>query len=191
MTNSPRGASSDTPRGSFPLLKLVSKIENKSLGLFPAKAGVGDGLAVGAAVGLLSAVNQIALDHEALAKLADILIVAHAVNNVHGDTGLLGVFLTGICVVRIHYDCGICKPGLIVKRAKALVPVFIPLFASLIRRADELAVAMECRCYTGDNGRTSMNTLKYKARDILALVFSLALAVGIFFISKYTGGYSF
>ncbi|MBQ8743173.1 MAG: energy-coupling factor transporter transmembrane protein EcfT [Clostridia bacterium] len=81
--------------------------------------------------------------------------------------------------------------GSLVKRAKALVPVFIPLFASLIRRADELAVAMECRCYTGDNGRTSMNTLKYKARDILALVFSLALAVGIFFISKYTGGYSF
>lgn len=81
--------------------------------------------------------------------------------------------------------------GSLAKRAKALVPVFIPLFASLIRRADELAVAMECRCYTGDNGRTSMNTLKYKAIDFLALAFTVAFAVGVFFISRYAGGYAF
>ncbi len=81
--------------------------------------------------------------------------------------------------------------GSLMKRAKALVPIFIPLFASLIRRADELAVAMECRCYIGDNGRTAMNKLKYCARDFIALLAFAVFGVGVFFISKYTGGPTF
>lgn len=80
--------------------------------------------------------------------------------------------------------------GSLVKRAKALIPIFIPLFASLIRRADELAVAMECRCYTGDNGRTTMNTLKYSSKDFIALLIFAVLCVGTVLISKL-GGPSF
>ncbi len=78
--------------------------------------------------------------------------------------------------------------GSLVKRAKALIPIFIPLFASLLRRADELAIAMECRCYTGDNGRTSMNTLKYSVRDFFVLALFILLGVAVFFVSKYLGG---
>lgn len=81
--------------------------------------------------------------------------------------------------------------GSLVKRAKALIPIFIPLFASLIRRADELAVAMECRCYTGDSGRTSMNKLRYSVRDFAVLLIFVAFGVGIVFVSKYTGGPAF
>lgn len=81
--------------------------------------------------------------------------------------------------------------GSLVKRAKALIPIFIPLFASLIRRADELAVAMECRCYVGDNGRTSMNKLKYSVRDFVVLFVMIAVGVGVFFIGKYIGGPEF
>ena len=50
--------------------------------------------------------------------------------------------------------------GNIIKRAKALIPVFIPLFVSAFRRAFDLAMAMECRCYNGGNGRTKLNSLK-------------------------------
>ncbi|MBQ8186864.1 MAG: energy-coupling factor transporter transmembrane protein EcfT [Clostridia bacterium] len=55
--------------------------------------------------------------------------------------------------------------GSLVKRAKALVPILIPLFISAFRRADELATAMECRCYTGGNGRTRMNVLRSSPKD--------------------------
>ena len=75
--------------------------------------------------------------------------------------------------------------GSLVKRAKALIPIFIPLFASLIRRADELAVAMECRCYMGDNGRTAMNRLKYSLKDLFVLLGFVAFGVGIYFINRY------
>ena len=80
------------------------------------------------------------------------------------------------------------KSGGLVKKAKALIPIFIPLFVSSIRRADELAVAMECRCYRGDNGRTRMNVLKYAPRDLFAFVIFLALCVGLFFVSKLSFG---
>lgn len=55
--------------------------------------------------------------------------------------------------------------GGLIKRAKALIPILIPLFISAFRRADELATAMECRCYTGGNGRTRMNVLHSSAKD--------------------------
>lgn len=67
--------------------------------------------------------------------------------------------------------------GSLAKRAKALIPIIIPLFASAFRRAGELATAMECRCYHGGEGRTKLRILKYHVRDFLAL-FVIALFVG-------------
>lgn len=61
----------------------------------------------------------------------------------------------------------------IINKAKAFLPILIPLFISAFRRADELAVAMECRCYRGDEGRTRMRELKLYTRDLLALTFLL------------------
>ena len=67
--------------------------------------------------------------------------------------------------------------GSLLKRAKSLIPILVPLFISSFRRADELAVAMECRCYRGGEGRTKLHILKYKTSDaILISVFVLLLA---------------
>ena len=63
--------------------------------------------------------------------------------------------------------------GGLIKRAKALIPILIPLFVSSFKRADELATAMECRCYRGDKNRTKYVELKYKTRDWLWLSFAL------------------
>ncbi len=60
--------------------------------------------------------------------------------------------------------------GSLIRRAKALIPIIVPLFASAFRRADELAIAMECRCYHGGEGRTKLRVLKYHARDAVAMV---------------------
>jgi len=57
--------------------------------------------------------------------------------------------------------------GGLVKRAKALIPILIPLFVSAFKRAEELATAMECRCYRGDDNRTKLVKLEYKSIDIL------------------------
>ena len=59
--------------------------------------------------------------------------------------------------------------GNIFQKAKALVPILVPLFISAFRRADELATAMECRCYHGGEGRTKLHVLKYQRRDYVAL----------------------
>lgn len=70
--------------------------------------------------------------------------------------------------------------GGLIKRAKALVPILIPLLASAFNRADELATAMECRCYRGDKNRTKLVKLEYKARDaVFALAFVLILSAVI------------
>ena len=58
--------------------------------------------------------------------------------------------------------------GSLIDRAKALIPVLVPLFISAFRRADELATAMECRCYQGGEGRTKMKLLRYSRNDFLA-----------------------
>ena len=77
------------------------------------------------------------------------------------------------------------ESGSLVQRAKALVPVLIPLFISSFRRAEELATAMECRCYRGDNGRTRMTTLHFAARDyVTALVFAMIFA-GVILLNIY------
>ena len=79
--------------------------------------------------------------------------------------------------------------GSLIKRAKALVPIIIPLFVSAFRRADELATAMECRCYRGGNGRTRMKVLKMKARDYGFLILMLCFIAGIILLNIYGNGY--
>ena len=69
------------------------------------------------------------------------------------------------------------ETGSLMQRAKALVPLLVPLFVSAFRRADELATAMECRCYHGDEGRTKLNVLHYQTRDYLVLGYYLAVMV--------------
>ena len=60
------------------------------------------------------------------------------------------------------------ESGKLMERVKALVPILVPLFISAFRRADELATAMECRCYQGGEGRTKMKLLRYKLLDFKA-----------------------
>ncbi len=71
--------------------------------------------------------------------------------------------------------------GGIIKRAKALIPLLIPLFVSAFKRADELATAMECRCYRGDVNRTKMVELKYKWVDLAGLLVFLILTAAVVF----------
>lgn len=72
------------------------------------------------------------------------------------------------------------ESGNLIRRAKALVPLLVPLFISAFRRANDLAMAMEARCYRGGDGRTKMKPLLYKRRDGIAyLVLLLYLAVSI------------
>ncbi len=79
--------------------------------------------------------------------------------------------------------------GSIFARAKAMVPILIPLFVSAFRRADELATAMECRCYRGGEGRTRLYKLKYGAVDALGWVYMAVLAAAIIFINIYFGSF--
>ncbi|MBQ7226043.1 MAG: energy-coupling factor transporter transmembrane protein EcfT [Clostridia bacterium] len=79
--------------------------------------------------------------------------------------------------------------GGLIKRAKALIPIIIPLFVSAFRRADELATAMECRCYHGGKGRTRMRALKMKARDYIFLLLTGAMIAGVILLNIYATGY--
>ncbi|HJG86932.1 energy-coupling factor transporter transmembrane component T [Pseudoflavonifractor capillosus] len=69
--------------------------------------------------------------------------------------------------------------GGLMDKAKALIPLLVPLFISAFRRADELAVAMECRCYHGGEGRTRLRQLKYRRADVAFLVCGLAVCVAV------------
>lgn len=74
------------------------------------------------------------------------------------------------------------ESGNLIKRAKAMVPLLVPLFISAFRRANDLAMAMESRCYRGGDGRTKMKPLVYKGRDYLAYAFLLvymAVSIGV------------
>ena len=73
--------------------------------------------------------------------------------------------------------------GNIIKRAKSMVPLLVPLFVSAFRRADDLAMAMEARCYNGGEGRTKMKPLKYEKRDRIAYI-SMVLYLGVIIIVK-------
>ena len=69
--------------------------------------------------------------------------------------------------------------GGLIRRAKALIPVLIPLFVSAFRRADDLAVAMECRCYHGGNGRTRMNVLHFGIADLVLFLGFILFTAGV------------
>ena len=73
------------------------------------------------------------------------------------------------------------ESGNIIQKAKNLIPLLVPLFISSFRRADELAMAMEARCYRGGKGRTRMKQLSYAAIDYVAFLLILSLiAVGFY-----------
>lgn len=80
--------------------------------------------------------------------------------------------------------------GGLVKKAKALVPILIPLFVSSFRRAEELATAMECRCYRGGEGRTRMTVPHLHARDAVALLLMLGLGTGLVMLNRLGLGYT-
>jgi energy-coupling factor transport system permease protein len=80
--------------------------------------------------------------------------------------------------------------GSLLSRARALIPILVPLVVSAFRRADELATAMECRCYHGGDGRTRMTQLRYKGRDYASLC-AMLLFCAACVICNYLGiGYS-
>lgn len=82
------------------------------------------------------------------------------------------------------------ESGSLVHRAKALVPILIPLFISSFRRADELATAMECRCYRGGEGRTRMTKLKCRLYDF-ATVFVMGIFIaGLVFLNYLPGPFT-
>ena len=69
--------------------------------------------------------------------------------------------------------------GSIIKRAKALIPILIPLFVSSFKRAEELATAMECRCYRGDVNRTKLVKLSFRFKDFAAFFISAILLAAL------------
>lgn len=75
--------------------------------------------------------------------------------------------------------------GKLTERVRALVPVLIPLFISAFRRADELAIAMECRCYRGGSGRTKMTKLHLHLCDLVLALAMAAFIVGLIMLGKY------
>ena len=75
--------------------------------------------------------------------------------------------------------------GSMMERVKALVPVLIPLFISAFRRADELAMAMECRCYRGGEGRTRMKRMQLAFRDFGSLFAMAAVLAGVIVINHF------
>lgn len=77
------------------------------------------------------------------------------------------------------------ESGGILQRAKALIPIIIPLFVSSFRRAYELAFAMDCRCYTGGDGRTRMKRMKFSVRDLILLLLFIVVIAGIIFLNIY------
>ena len=80
--------------------------------------------------------------------------------------------------------------GGLIRRAKALVPILIPLFVSSFRRADELATAMECRCYRGGKGRTKMTVPHLHLWDFVMLLLMAGFGAGLVLLNLYAKGYS-
>ena len=77
------------------------------------------------------------------------------------------------------------ESGSLLDRAKALVPILVPLFISAFRRADELAVAMECRCYNGGEGKTKLHVLKYERRDYCALSVAVCSLIAVVVLGRF------
>lgn len=76
------------------------------------------------------------------------------------------------------------ESGNLIKRAKAMVPLLVPLFIAAFRRANDLAMAMEARCYRGGEGRTKMKPLIYKNRDYVAYLILVIYLVGSVFVGR-------
>ena len=79
------------------------------------------------------------------------------------------------------------ESGNLIQKAKAMLPILVPLFISAFRRADELATAMECRCYHGGEGRTKLHVLRYAARDYIALVLGAVVLAAVILLRKFVG----
>ncbi len=77
------------------------------------------------------------------------------------------------------------ETGRLTERARALLPLLVPLFISAFRRADELATAMECRCYHGGEGRTRMKQLHMRSRDAIALILGAAVLAGVITLRSF------
>ena len=77
------------------------------------------------------------------------------------------------------------ESGNVFQRIKALIPVLIPLFVSSFRCANDLATAMECRCYNGGNNRTRMKVMKFSLADLFGLMFSLLVFAGVILLNLY------
>ena len=75
--------------------------------------------------------------------------------------------------------------GSLIDRAKALIPILVPLFISAFRRADELATAMECRCYQGGEGRTKMKLLRYHREDFVSFGSGLLLLAAVVILANF------
>lgn len=83
------------------------------------------------------------------------------------------------------------ESGGLVKRAKAMIPILIPLFASAVHRGIELATAMECRCYHGGKGRTKFRILKFRINDLIAFIIMVIFVAGIIVLNKLGLFYDF
>jgi energy-coupling factor transport system permease protein len=79
------------------------------------------------------------------------------------------------------------ESGSVIDKAKAMVPLMVPLFVSAFRRADELATAMECRCYHGGDGRTRLHQLRYAGRDYAVLVLFVLLVTAMAVLGSHYG----
>lgn len=77
------------------------------------------------------------------------------------------------------------ESGNIFKRTKAMVPILIPLFVNSFRRAEELALAMESRCYHGGEGRTKLKVLKFRVPDLIAVLLMAGLIAGVVLLQHY------
>ena len=75
--------------------------------------------------------------------------------------------------------------GNMIQKAKAMIPILVPLFVSAFRRANDLAMAMESRCYHGGEGRTKMKPLVYKGRDRAGYIITLLYMVLVFIVGRY------
>ncbi len=79
------------------------------------------------------------------------------------------------------------ESGNFIQRMKSMIPLLVPLFVSAFRRANDLAMAMEARCYHGGDGRTQMKPLKYESRDYIALTI-IALFLALCIVGRVIGG---
>src|SRR5699024_12678018 len=75
--------------------------------------------------------------------------------------------------------------GKIKDRIKAIIPLRVPLFVNALKRAEELAIAMEARGYRGDEGRTKLRELKYETKDVIAFIIFIIVIIVVFIVRRY------